>query len=397
MKTLLLLGGSAQQVVAIETAKCLGCRTVLCDYLPDNPGQYAADRFYLVSTTDLQAVLDVARRERVDGVLAYASDPAAPTAAYVAQTLGLPGNPYRSVEILCNKDLFRQFLAENGFHTPLARGYDSVDAAVADIGRFNLPVIVKPVDSSGSKGATVLRNKSDIRNIACFAMAYSRKHRIIIEDYIENAYPYLIGGDIFVINGHIALWGLLNCHRDVSINPLVPVGKSYPPQVPLSALTSIKETLSRLVTQLHIKNGSMNVELIIDKHDHVYPIDIGPRCGGNMIPDFLGDIFHTDIVKMSVQAALGQSNEISFKSPEHFYATHNLHSGKRGIFRQILFSDYLTPYLTKVKIYKNAGDPVEVFDNASKCLGVIFMKFLSLNEMLDTLENISSLIDIQLD
>ena len=104
-KKLLLLGGSAQQVVAIKTAKRLGCETILCDFLPDNPGQYAADKFYLVSTTDKEAVLDVARKEQVDGVLAYASDPAAPTAAYVAEKLGLPGNPYKSVEILCNLSL----------------------------------------------------------------------------------------------------------------------------------------------------------------------------------------------------------------------------------------------------------------------------------------------------
>ena len=84
-KKLLLLGGSAQQVVAIKTAKRLGCETILCDFLPDNPGQYAADKFYLVSTTDKEAVLDVARKEQVDGVLAYAADPAAPTAAYVAE------------------------------------------------------------------------------------------------------------------------------------------------------------------------------------------------------------------------------------------------------------------------------------------------------------------------
>ena len=70
MKKILLLGGSAQQVVAIETAKKLGYNTVLCDFLTDNPGQYAADKFYLVSTTDKDAVLDVAQKEKVDGVLA---------------------------------------------------------------------------------------------------------------------------------------------------------------------------------------------------------------------------------------------------------------------------------------------------------------------------------------
>ena len=113
MKKILLLGGSAQQVIAIETAKRLGYYTILCDFLDDNPGQYAADKFYLESTTDKEKILEIAEKEKIDGILAYASDPAAPTAAYVAEKLGLPGNPYDSVEILCNKDRFRKFLAEN--------------------------------------------------------------------------------------------------------------------------------------------------------------------------------------------------------------------------------------------------------------------------------------------
>lgn len=99
-KSILLLGGSKQQVIAIETAKRLGYRTVLCDYLPDNPGQYAADVFYQESTTDRELMLSIARKEGVSGVLAYSSDPAAPTAAYVAEQMGLPTNPLESVEIL---------------------------------------------------------------------------------------------------------------------------------------------------------------------------------------------------------------------------------------------------------------------------------------------------------
>ena len=39
MKKLLLLGGSAQQVIAIENAKKLGYYTILCDYLTDNPSK----------------------------------------------------------------------------------------------------------------------------------------------------------------------------------------------------------------------------------------------------------------------------------------------------------------------------------------------------------------------
>lgn len=94
MKKLLLLGGSAQQIIAIETAKRLGYSTVLCDYLPDNPGQHHADRFYLVSTTDKDAVLEVAQNEHIDDVFAHISDLAATTAVYVAGALGLLSNPH---------------------------------------------------------------------------------------------------------------------------------------------------------------------------------------------------------------------------------------------------------------------------------------------------------------
>ena len=94
MKKLILLGGSTQQIVAIETAKRLGYYTILCDYLTDNPGQHHADCFYLVSTTDKDAVLKVARNEHVDDVFAHISDLAAPTAVYVAGALGLLSNPH---------------------------------------------------------------------------------------------------------------------------------------------------------------------------------------------------------------------------------------------------------------------------------------------------------------
>ena len=195
MKKILLLGGSAQQIVAIKTAQKLGYYTVLCDYLPDNPGQYEADKFYLVSTTDKEAVLKVALDECVDGVLAYASDPAAPTAAYVAEKMKLLTNPYESVMTLCNKDCFRSFLKNNGFNTPVARGYSNNEV---DTTLFSLPVIIKPVDSSGSKGATVLHSWDGLNEALEFAFSFSRSHRIIVEEFIEKKHPYLIGGDIFV-------------------------------------------------------------------------------------------------------------------------------------------------------------------------------------------------------
>ena len=396
MNKILLLGGSAQQVIAIKAAKNLGYYTILCDYLPDNPGQYEADQFYLISTTDKDAVLEIAHKEKIEGVLAYASDPAAPTAAYVAEKLELPGNPFESVEILCNKDRFRKFLLENGFSVPNAKGYSLVIDAVKEKDGFEYPIIIKPVDSSGSKGATVLDTEDGLYEALNFAFSFSRSHRIIIEHYIEKKHPYLIGGDIFIKDGKIVLWGLLNCHRDVNVNPLVPVGKSYPLQLGDNDIKNVKNTLSSMVEKLGIRNGSMNVELVVDKYDRVCLIDVGPRSGGNMIPDLLGDMFGVNIAEMSVEAAMGTEIKGNICKPNGFYATHNLHSNRNGRYKGISFSPEIEPYIYRKCLYKKQGDAVEYFDNAAKCLGIVFFKFPDEDVMKSVLEHINELITIEL-
>lgn len=386
MKKILLLGGSAQQVIAIETAKKHGYYTVLCDFLTDNPGQYVADKFYLVSTTDKEAILTVAREEKVDGVLAYASDPAAPTAAYVAEKMGFPTNPYESVETLCNKDRFREFLKENGFNVPQARGYSdkNIDTSI-----FNLPVIIKPVDSSGSKGTTVLRSWDGINEALDFAFSFSRSHRLIVEEFIEKKHEYLIGGDIFVNDGKVIMWGLLNCHRDNSVNPLVPVGKSYPLKLEKEDVFAVQQTLVKMVNELGLKFGSVNVELVVDKNNKVFPIDVGPRAGGNMIPDLLGMIFNVNIVEMAILTAMGEKINVDIHKGKNFFATHNLHSAQNGVYEDIEFSGELEKVIIRKQLYKKAGDEVKYFSNAAYAIGIIFMNFSNQEEMDKYLSNIN--------
>lgn len=394
---MLFLGGAAQQVIAIETAKELGYYTILCDFLSDNPGQYVADKFYLVSTTDKEEVLKVAKKENIDGILAYASDPAAPTAAYVAERMGLPGNPYDSVDILCNKDKFRKFLFQNGFNTPKSKNFSSKNGILENIKDFNFPVIVKPVDSSGSKGITVLDDVKKLTKAVNFAFSYSRAHRIIIEEFIEKKHEFLVGGDIFVKNGQIVLWGLLNCHRDNMVNPLVPVGKSYPLLLNEYDIINIKKILQKLIDKLKMKCGLINIELIIDKEDKVWLIDVGPRAGGNMIPDLLGLIYNTNVVKLSILAAMGKTIELDIHEDNVFFATHNLHCKINGIYRGIHFSPELEKFIIKKYLYKKNGDKVHYFSNAADALGIIFMKFSNEEQMKSILNNIYDYILIEVD
>lgn len=390
MKKILLLGGSAQQVVAIETAKSLGYYTVLCDFLTDNPGQYSADKFYLTSTTDKEAVLKVAMEEKVDGVLAYASDPAAPTAAYVAEKLGLPGSPYKSVEILCNKDMFRDYLAANGFCTPVARGYSSAAEALKDIndGFFKLPVIVKPVDSSGSKGVSRIDKPEEAEDLLEYAMSYSRGKRIIVEEYVEK-FGYQIAGDGLSVDGKLVFRCFANDHFNPKCsNPFVPVSASFPYNMPDDVQEKIHNEIQRLLTSLNMKTSTYNFDMRIDKDYNVYLMEVAPRDGGNYIPDVIRYATGVDLVKCSVQAAMGEEIILPENTrAEGCWSYFAVHSLEEGILDRLEISEAAKDKIVENHLIKKPGDAVSTFTGANTTLGCFVMKFSDMDEMLDMMDN----------
>ena len=185
-KKILLLGGSFFQIPSIEAVKRMGHYAITCDYRPDNPGHRLADEYHNVSTTDREGVLKLAQKLKIDAVVCYLSDPSAPTAAYVAEKLGLPGQPLEAVEILTHKDRFRAFLAAHGFRTPRAFGATSLDEARERLQELAFPVMVKPTDSCGSKGVTKLSDPTDLPSAVVAALEYSIEKRFIVEEFVEK-------------------------------------------------------------------------------------------------------------------------------------------------------------------------------------------------------------------
>lgn len=397
MKKILLLGGSAQQVVAIETAKRLGYYTVLCDYLTDNPGQYSADKFYLVSTTDKEAILKVAEDERIDGIVAYASDPAAPTAAYVAEKLGLPGNPYESVEILCNKDKFRKFLSENGFCTPNAKGYNDILSAILDIqkGVYKFPIIVKPVDSSGSKGVSKIDNTEEAFNKLKNAMSYSREGRIIVEEFVEKL-GYQIAGDGLSVDGKLVFRYFANDHFNPDCaNPFVPISASFPYNMLDEVQDKIHAEIQRLISLLGMKNCTYNFDMRIDKDYNVYLMEIAPRDGGNYIPQIIQYATGENLVEYSVKAAMGEHIDCQyFGNPSGYWAYYAVHSLKDGILKEISISEEGKKHIVETHLIKHTNDEVTSFTGANTTLGCLLMKFDSMEQMLDMMDNSEKWIQI---
>lgn len=401
-KKILLLGGSAQQVIAIKTAKKLGYYTVLCDYLPDNPGQYEADKYYNASTTDVVAVYQIAKDEEVNGILAYASDPAALPAAIVAERLGLPTNPAKSVEILGLKYPWRQFLQKNGFACPKNFSFHpdtSIDEIKENAKNFTLPLVVKPTDSSGSKGVTMLENWDGLEKAIAWADSYSRNKVLLIEEYIQRGFPSVIGGDIFVWDGKVVLYGEMECLRDTLRSPLIPIGEKRPLCANEKQKANIYMELQRIVAALDIRFGELNIEIILDKNDQVHFLELGPRSGGNMIPIQLSDAFGIDLVKANVQAAMGEKPDFLDKPVKELpgcYVHYVLHSYEVGTFNGIEMDDSITKNVYREVIYKKEGDPVEVFDGAGKALGILFLHFDTVEQMNDFCENYNELIKIKL-
>lgn len=397
MKKILLLGGSAQQIIAVETAKKLGYYTVLCDFLEDNPGQHHADKFYLASTTDKEAILEIAKQENIAGILAYASDPAAPTAAYVAEKLGLPGCPYESVEILCNKDKFRDYLKKHGFFTPNAKGYTNTQEALHDIETdvFKFPVIVKPVDSSGSKGVGRIDCISEAKEKLEYAMKFSRNKKIIIEEFVEK-FGYQIAGDGLSVDGKLIFRYFANDHFNAKcVNPFVPISASFPYNMPDEVQTKIHEEIQRLISLLGMNTVTYNFDMRIDKDNNVYLMEVAPRDGGNYIPQIIKYATGVDLVEYSVKAAMGENIElpecIQAKGYWAYYAVHSLKDGK---LKEIIFSDDAKKCIVENHILKVPGDTISAFTGANTTLGILLMQFDSMEQMLDMMDHSENWIEV---
>ena len=392
MKKILMLGGSMQQIPAIQAAKAKGLYTITCDYLPENPGHKYADVYYNVSTTDKEAVLELARQLDIDGIVAYASDPAAPAAAYVSEKLGVPGNPYESVEILTHKDLFREFLSKNGFNTPLAGGYNSLEEVLADIGRFRMPVMVKPVDSSGSKGVVKVEDISQVASAVEEAMLYSRSKRIVVEEFIQKK-GYQISGDGFSIDGKLVFTSYGNeLYSGNGTREYVALGEFWPLLISEDLQKKVNDELQKLITALGMKTSAYNIEVILDNNDDVYILELGPRNGGSYIPQLIQYATGVDLVDYTIRAAIGEDcSDLCMAPTVGFYSNYMIYSTHPGKYKEIWFDkSFEDKNLLEVHCTYMPGDEVHAYQNTSHSLGTILFRADSLEEMLKITENMES-------
>ena len=395
----MLLGGLRYLLPVIEEAHKLGIYVITADYLPNNIAHKYSDEYCNVSIIDKEAVLKAAQELKIDGILSHAVDPGVVSAAYVAEKMGLPFQcSYKVACILQDKSLFRKFLAENGFNCPKAKGYDNADDALKDVDYFNWPVIVKPVDSAGSKGVTKVGDKADLRHAIEFALSESHNGHFIIEDFLEKE-GLSAGSESFVVDGKLLYNGFYDQYFDnEAVNPYAPSAEIWPSAKDPKYLDEIRSELQRLFTLLNITTGLFNVEWRVCKNGKAYLMEVSPRAGGNRLAEMLNYAADVNIIEAEVRKSVGLPvQEIHEPNYKGHFAIQVLHLDKAGLFERIdIDKQFRKKHLLEEEIRVSSGDKVAPFTGANASIGTLFLRFETREELENSLNNPASWMQIKL-
>lgn len=398
-KRLMLLGGLSYLLPVIREAHNMGIYVITADYLPNNIAHKYSDEYCNVSIIDKEEVLKKAQSLQIDGIMSFAVDPGVVSAAYVAEKMQLPFQcSYKAATILQNKHLFRQFLAENGFNSPKAKGYNNVNEALEDVDFFSWPVIVKPVDSAGSKGVSKVERKEDLSEAISYALSEAHNGYFIIEEFLEkegnsSGIEAYIQGEQVICND---LYDQL--FDDNAVNPFTPSAEIWPSSMPLNYQCEIKEELKRLFILLNVRTGIFNVECRVSTNGKAYLMEVSPRGGGNRIAELQDMATGQSLISAEICKAVSLPlPKIESPSYKGAWCNYVLHSSKPGILGSIDFDkDFLHKYVKDVSLTVKQGDAISTFTGANTSLGTVFLYAESRPELDEVLRRINDYIHINI-
>lgn len=399
-KKLMLLGGSRYLMPIIDIAHKLDIYVITVDYFPNNIAHQFSDKYVNLSVIDKEAVLSAARNLRIDGIMSFACDPGVVTAAYVAENMGLPFQcSYEATNILQDKGLFRKFLTENGFNCPHAKRYDDKLSPFLDIDYFNWPVIVKPVDSAGSKGITRVDRVSDLANAIEIAVNGSRSGAFIIEDFLIFE-GYHSSTDPFTVEGELRFATYSDQLFDPEAdNPYTPAFIIWPSTMKEEYQHQLTSEIQRLMKLLNVGTGIYNIETCV-ANGKPYIMEVSPRGGGCKIAELQRLAYGVDLIEAEVRKAVGLplDNIVQTECDGH-WCEMVIHArpGEEGLLESIFVDDRIREnYLRVTDIGLKKGEYVQPFTGANMALGDIFLRFDSREKLDEVMGQVKNWLHINL-
>lgn len=307
MQKLMILGASIYQVPLIRTAKRMGLSTIVASIPGDYPGFSDADKVYFINTTDKEGILQVAKAEGISGICTSGTDVAVATIGYVNEKMGLAGVSEEAAFKACDKYKMKEAFKKGGVSASRFIKVETPEEAYRAADEIGYPVVVKCVDSSGSRGINKVEDRSGLREAYNEAIKYSRKKYVLIEEKLNGVE---IGVDGMVQDGEIKLIAPHQKYTYKHNGATIPAGHSYPYKCSDEVRAEVEKQVSKAVRALGLNNCAFNSDVFVDGNN-VYIIEMGGRAGATCIPELTSIYYGFDFYEKMIDNALGKEVDLS--------------------------------------------------------------------------------------
>lgn len=313
MKKIMILGASILQLPAIEKAKEMGLEVIVVDMNPEAVGfKLPGVHKEVISTIDTPAIVEAAKRHRINSIMTLASDMPMQSVAAVCRELGLVGISEDTALKATNKAFMRDALKAGGVPIPMyfrVKDRGEFIASVEKIRSAGYRCIVKPADNSGSRGVDLLRDDADLEAAFDYTARYSRGGEIVVEEFMEgpevSVETLAIDGDVHVIQ--------ITDKLTTGAPYFVEMGHSQPSRLPKEATDRIRDVAIAANRAIGIQNGPSHTEIKLTK-DGPKIVELGARLGGDCITTHLVPLSTgVDMVECSIRIALGEKIDLTPK------------------------------------------------------------------------------------
>lgn len=281
-KKLLVLGGMRIHCEIIKKAKAMGVFVCVTDYndISKSPGKRIADQYFDVSTTDVNGVVELIKREKIDGVLMGFADSLLPFYAKICQRAELPCYASKEqFELFSNKRKYKELLKK--YDIPVVEEYCIESLEDMDKTDIIYPVIVKPADNSGARGVTICCNPSELQTAYKEALRFSKEQTIIVERFIQGkeatSFWIMQKGSVYLTmlgNRHLGWAGDEKKLR-------LPIGYTFPSLYTPEYVKEVQPKIAALFHDLGISDGMLFIQNIADGGD-LKAYDLGLRLTGSL-------------------------------------------------------------------------------------------------------------------
>ena len=307
---LMILGASVYQVPLIKTANEMGLHTIISSIPGNYPGFAFARESFDINTVDKEAILELCRENEIDGITTTGTDVAVITIGHVNEHMGLSGISEEAAIRTTDKAVMKEAFRAGGVSASQffrVRSLDDAKAAAMEIG---YPVVVKCVDSSGSRGITTVEGETQLAEAFESATKVSRKDYVLVEEMLRGQE---IGVDGIVSGGRLVFLAPHLKFTYPNKGTTITAGHAFPYRDSEKVLKEIRKQIEMAVDALGIDNCALNSDIFVDG-DRVSIIEVGGRAGATCIPELISRCYGFDYYETIINCALGRGLNL----PEEF-------------------------------------------------------------------------------